>query len=516
MIVRPKHRALVLRTRNPERITSVIPTAKVVTYKGADLTVVPHKTQEMQVLRNLGYEPPAPVDYYYDWPGQFEPMAAQKDTVRFLTKYNRAYVLNGMGTGKSISTLWAFDHLRNEGLAKRMLVLAPLSTLQRTWSDEVFHHFPHLNVAVVHGTAHKRKLLLSNKETDVYVINHDGIKIRGMVDELIKRDDIDTIVLDELSQCGRNHGTNRWKALRKMTQDKPRLWGLTGTPIPNEPTDVWAQCRLITPETVPRYFNHFRMQTMKQVSTYKWVAKDDALDTVNQVMQPAIRFSREDCVDLPPVIHETREVGMTKDQEKLFNDMKARSYAAYQGGEITAVNAAVQIMRMVQIACGAAYDPEGKPVIIKPKSRIEETRQLIEDADSKVLVFVPFKSALKMVHDELSQHYTCAMIDGSVTKKARDEIIGSFQQAKDPRVLIAQPAAMSHGVTLTAASVVCWFAPITSAETYQQANARISRPGQKHSQLICHIEGTKLEHQLYQKLTTKTLTQDSLLDMFSS
>ena len=514
MLVRPKHRALVLKLQHPDRVLSVIPTAKTLTVQGQTLTAVPHKSEEVQVLRNLGFEPPAPVDYYYDWPGQFAPMSAQKDTVRFLTKHNRAYVLSDMGTGKSLSTLWAFDFLKREGLAKKLLVIAPLSTLQRTWADEVFKHFPHLRYTVLHGTKKQRQQLLSNQNMDVYIINHDGVKV--ITDELIERSDIDTVVLDELSQCARNHGTARWKALRKITKDKLRVWGLTGTPIPNEPTDAWAQCRLLTPEAVPAYFRHFQMQTMKQVSTYKWVARDDALETVNKVMQPAIRFSREECVDLPPVTHETREVALSKDQQSLFDEMKARSYAAYKGGEITAVNAAIQLMRMVQIACGAAYDPNGKPVIIKPKARIEETRQLIEDAHSKVIVFVPFKSALTMVTDELSKHYTCERIDGSVGKTERDRIIASFQNAKDPQVLVAQPAAMSHGLTLTAASVICWFSPITSAETYQQANARISRPGQKLNQLICHIQGTKLEEQLYDKLKTKTLTQDSLLEMFSA
>lgn len=514
MLVRPQHRALVLKLKNPERITSVIPTAKKLTVKGTTVTAVPHRSEEVQVLRNLGLEPPAPVDYYYDWPGQFSPMQAQKDTVRFLTKHNRAYVLSSMGTGKTIATLWAFDFLRQEGIASKLLVVGPLSTLQRTWADEVFKHFPHLRYCVLHGTKKQRKQLLSNTNNDVYIINHDGVKV--LKDDLIERTDIDTVVLDELSQCARNHGTDRWKALRKVTENRARVWGLTGTPIPNEPTDAWAQCRLLTPENVPNYFRHFQMQTMRQISTYKWVAKDDALETVLKAMQPAIRFAREDCVDLPPIMHETREVKLSKDQQALFDDMKAKSYAAYKGGEITAVNAAVQLMRMVQIACGAAYDPNHKPIIIKPKARIEETRQLIEDAHSKVIVFVPFKSALTMVTDELSKHFTVERIDGSVGKNERDRIIGSFQNAKNPQVLVAQPAAMSHGLTLTAASVVCWFAPITSAETYQQANARISRPGQKLNQLICHIQGTPLEQKLYDKLKTKTLTQDSLLEMFAA
>ena len=80
------------------------------------------------------------------------------------------------------------------------------------------------------------------------------------------------------------------------------------------------------------------------------------------------------------------------------------------------------------------------------------------------------------------------------------------------RLLVAQPAAMSHGLTLTAASTIVWFAPITSNEVYQQANARITRPGQKQTQFIVHIEGSPVEKRIYERLQTKQSMQGLLLD----
>lgn len=164
--------------------------------------------------------------------------------------------------------------------------------------------------------------------------------------------------------------------------------------------------------------------------------------------------------------------------------------------------------------CGAAYDADGNTVVIPPKARIQTLLDVIEEAASKVIVFVPFKSALRSLHAEISKHHTSEMVYGEVSKPDRDRILGSFQHGTDPKVLIAQPAAMSHGLTLTAASVIVWFAPITSAETYEQANARISRPGQKLNQLVVHIQGTALENKMFNRLRKKVAMQGMLLDMF--
>ncbi|NCC32426.1 MAG: DEAD/DEAH box helicase, partial [Chloroflexia bacterium] len=329
MIVNADRRELILNLQDPKRILDVVPGARQWDYQGHVLTVVPHRTPETKILTNLGFTPPHPVDHYYDWPSRFAPMEAQRATVRFLTTHNRAYCLNDLGTGKTLSALWAFDYLKKEGLANRMLVVAPLSTLERTWVDEVFKHFPHLTTAVLHASSKAARLARLEFPADIYVINHDGIKV--LLDQLMARVDIDTLCIDELSQVARNASTDRWKALHKLVQRRDRVWGMTGTPVPNEPTDAWAQCRLITPSTVPSYFSRWRLQTMQQLNQYKWVPKDDALQTVERAMQPAIRFRRDECVDLPPVMYETRQVELTAAQKQLYKDMQDTYYAQYKG-----------------------------------------------------------------------------------------------------------------------------------------------------------------------------------------
>jgi SNF2 family DNA or RNA helicase len=194
--------------------------------------------------------------------------------------------------------------------------------------------------------------------------------------------------------------------------------------------------------------------------------------------------------------------------------MMAQLFAEFQGGQITAVNEAVKTMKLVQICTGSIYGDDGTTVVIPPKARINALLDIIEEAPSKVIVFVPFKAALRALHAEVSKYHAAEMIYGEVSKNDRDRILGNFQKSDQPRVLIAQPAAMSHGLTLTAASVIVWFAPITSAETYEQANGRITRPGQIHNQLIMHIQGSRLEARMYERLRKKVALQGTLLDMF--
>jgi len=510
MLIKKEFKKIVLNLSDPNRVLTVIPTAKTLEYKGSTLVVVPHRDEETRILNNIGISAPMPIEYYYDWPG-FTPFDHQKVTSAFLTKHKRAFCLNDMGTGKTMSVLWAYDHLRRNGQAKKMLIASPLSTLEETWGNTIFRNFPHLTFAVLHGSRQKREKLLE-EDVDAYIINHDGVKILG--DLLANRDDIDVVVIDEIAQVGRNKGTDRWKALRKIVPHPNRwCWGLTGTPTPNAPTDVWAQCRLVLPDNVPTYFGAFQDQTMRKLGPYKWVARPNATEIVARAMSPSIRFERDECIDLPPVTYETRTVELTKQQKDAYKHMLTKLHAEVGGTEITAVNEAVKVMKLVQIACGAAYDNTGDTVFIPASERLRVTEEIIEEAGSKVIVFVPFTGALEAVADHLSKNHTVEKIQGSTPKSERDRIFREFQHTENPRVLVAQASAMSHGLTLTAASVIIWFAPVNSLETYEQACARITRPGQKLKQLIVNIEASPVEKAIYERLQSKGRMQGLLLNV---
>lgn len=513
MLIHTKKRVLVLKPRVPERILAVIPTAKQFEYKGAQLVAVPHKLDEVKVLRNMGIDAPSPILYYYEWPGQFKPFGAQKQTAAFLTHHNRSYVLSDMGTGKTQAILWAYDFMRMEKSARRMLVVGPLSTLERTWGDSIFDHFPHLTFQVLHGTR-ERRLRLLDQPADIYIVNHDGLKV--IHEALAKRADIDLVVVDEIAQAGRNARTDRWKVLNTVVNKQKIVracFGVTGTPTPNEPTDAWAQCRLITPETVPPYFNKFKDAVMRQVGPFRWVARDNALDVVHKAMQPAIRFSRKECIDLPPTVYTTRETRLTPEQDKAYKEMHSKLVAQMEAGEILAVNEAVKINKLLQICCGVAYGADGTEITIPVKPRLDLAVELIEESQSKTIVFVPFVSSTRVVAAHIrAAGYSVEVICGETSKHERDRIFAAFQRSKEPQVLVSIAAAMSHGLTLTSASTIIWYAPITSADIYDQANHRVIRPSQKLSTLIVNIEGSPVERKMYQRLRDKQSMQGILLD----
>ena len=519
MLVSTKHKKLVLNLRDPERVTTIVPTAKVFEYKGHTLTAIPHRTEETRVLRNIGLDAPAPIDFHYEWSGMYTPYRHQRITAGFATLNPRSFILNGMGSGKTAALLWAFDALRLEGTVRKALVICPLSTMERAWGDEIYRNFPHLSFGVMHGSRERRHKILA-EDFDVYIINHDGIKNPDTLALLAKKEGLDLIVVDELAEF-RNSKTDRWKALnaiingdkKKGWAPKTWAWGATGTPIPNSPTDAWAQIRLINPPKAPGYFTAFRDAVMRKVTSFKWVPRDDALEVISNMMQPAVRFAREDCIDLPPTTYATRHAPLSKEQEQMFNEMLRRLKTEFEGGNITAVNEAVKMSKLLQICCGVAYSGTGEEVVIPCEPRINLIREIIDEAAAKVIVFVPFTAALNAVAEKLREHYTVAVIHGGVPKGQRDTIFTNFQKSPDPHVLVADARAMSHGLTLTAANTTIWYGPAPSNNVYMQANERTPRPGQKLQTLIVHVEGTPVERRLYDRLQGKKSTQGALLEL---
>lgn len=510
-IVSTQQKALVLNPAVPEMLLNLLPMAKPFQFKGQTLYAVPHDVDVVRLLRNVGVQVPSPIANQYKWLGKYTPFKAQVETASFLTLNPRSFCLNDMGTGKTMSVLWAYDYLRAIGKRRRMLVVAPLSTLERTWGDAIFESFPHLSFAVLHGSKEKRLKLLAQQH-DVYIINHDGVEIIGPA--LKGRDDIDVIVLDEIAIL-RNSGTDRYKAVALVCAPLERIvWGLTGTPIPNEPTDAWAQIKLVDPTRVPKYFGRFRDMTMTKITQFKYVARTGALDIVKEHMQPAIRFSRADCVDLPPTTYQTRHIALTAGQKKVYDALRTQMKAEAAEGTMRAVNEADKLMKLVQVAAGAVYTTEGETVTLDNSSRVAEVREIIEQSEGKVIVFVPFIAALKGLREELAKTYATELVYGGTSKTERDLAFWRFSNlpAAESRVLVANAAAMSHGLTLTEANTIVWMAPHVSHEIFDQANHRIIRPGQKRNTLIVMLEGTEVERKIYARLQQRQTTQGLLLE----
>jgi len=458
----------------------------------------------------MGYDVPSPILTHYDWNGG-KPFLSQRSTAAMLSLEQRAFVLNGMGTGKTKAALWAFDYLRSNGVCGKMLVSAPLSTLTFTWAKEIFATVPHYKCAVLHGTRNKRLELLES-DADIYIINHDGHRV--ILNELIERKDINVLVIDELAVF-RNGMASRNKAMKRLTDRMDWVWGMTGSPIPTSPTDAWAQARLITPNRVPKYFGRFREELMLKNGPFKWIPKSDAVEKAFAALQPAVRFTLDDVVELPESIERYIDIAMGPKQEKIYRALMTQCYVAVQNHEITAANAGAVMMKLLQVSTGWVYSKHRDIVTLDNGARLQTLLDSIESTDRKVLVFAPFKHALAGISAALTfGGYEHAVIDGDTPATKRAETFNLFQNTDKYRVLLAHPQCLAHGITLTAADTVIWFAPVMSLEIYDQANHRIRRVGQTHKQLILHLQSTPVEKKIYKMLQNKQKVQDKLLKLF--
>src|SRR5210317_1101958 len=277
------NKALLLRLRNPQKVTTVIPESQELP---DNKVVVKWGIDEAHVLKNLNIKVPSPIEGKYKWTGRYTPFDHQKTTSSFLTLNKRAFCFNEQGTGKTASAIWASDYLMNVGRVRRALIICPLSIMDSAWRNDLFTFAMHRTVAVAYGSAKKRREIIEGG-AEYVVINYDGVEI---VEDAVANGGFDLIIVDEATHY-KNVQTKRWKCLNRLVGPNTWLWMMTGTPAAQSPLDAYGLAKLVNPTSVPRFFSSFRDQVMFKITNFKWIPKDTATDTVHRALQPAIRFT---------------------------------------------------------------------------------------------------------------------------------------------------------------------------------------------------------------------------------
>lgn len=499
---------LLLQLRDPTKVTSQIPKSQDI---GNNQVLVNWGLDEARALRQLNIRNvPSPILGQYKWPGMYKPFEHQKTTASFLTLNTKALCLNEQGTGKTGSVIWAADYLMNIGQIKRVLVICPLSIMDSAWRSDLFKFAMHRTVDIAYGSADKRKAII-NGDAEFVIINYDGVET---VEQEIDRGGFDLIVVDE-ANAYKNTSTKRWKCLNRLVDSRTWLWMLTGTPAAQSPTDAYGLAKLVNPNGVPRFASSFKEMVLLKVSQFRWIPKPEATQIVVRVLQPAIRFSKEDCLDLPEMTYVRRQVELTAQQKKYYKLLKDKLIVQAGGEQITAVNAAVAMSKLLQVACGAVYTDDGEIIEFDIKHRYNVLKEVIGESSQKVLVFVPFKSVINLISEKLTADgVTNEIIRGDVPVSQRTDIFRRFQETPEPKVLIIQPQSAAHGVTLTAANTVVWWGPTASLETYAQANARVHRAGQRHPSTVVQLAGAPVEHHVYKLLDNKIDVHAKIIDLY--
>jgi SNF2 family DNA or RNA helicase len=502
-----ENKALMLRLRNPNKVTAVIPKSKALSN---NRVIVNWGVEEAKVLRNLNIKAPSPIEGRYDWPGSYKPFKHQIETASFFTMNQRSYCFSEMGSGKTASAIWASDYLLKSKIINRVLIICPLSIMDAAWRNDLFTVAMHRTVDIAYGSAEKRRKIIQGN-AEYIIINFDGIEI---VSDEIANGGFDLIIVDE-ANAYKNPQTKRWKVLNSLVKPHTWLWMMTGTPAAQSPVDAFGLAKMMNPNSVPRYMGSFKDMVMSKVTQFKWVAKPDAMETVHRVLQPAIRFTKDECLDLPPMTYVKRDVELTPQQKKYYTQLKKKMRMLAAGEEISAANAAIIMNKLLQISGGAVYSDNNETVEFDISNRYKVLKETIEESSKKVLVFAPFKHTIDLLLGKLrSDNITCEMIRGDVTPAKRTEIFARFQEKADPQVLVIQPQAAAHGVTLTAANTVVWWGPTSSLEIYHQANARVHRSGQTHPCTIVQLQGSDVERHVYKLLDNRIDVHSKIVDLY--
>tara|TARA_B100000424_G_C22878134_1_gene467503 strand:+ start:70 stop:957 length:888 start_codon:yes stop_codon:yes gene_type:complete len=292
---------------------------------------------------------------------------------------------------------------------------------------------------------------------------------------------------------------------------------LTGTPASQSPVDAFGLAKLVNPENTPRFAGRWREMVMRKVSQFTFVPRPEAKRLVHTVLQPAIRYTKEECLDLPDITYVTREVPLTPQQNKYYRLMKKKLIVNAAGEDITMVNAATAMNKLLQLSGGAVYSDEGETISFNVKPRMAVLQEIIDESSHKVIVFVPFRHAINLMEEELkNNNVNCEVINGSVSANKRTDIFKRFQETDNPKVLIIQPQSASHGVTLHRADTIVYWSPVMSVETYLQCNARAHRAGQRNPVTVIHLQGSAVERKIYKMLQNKVDIHSNIINLYKS
>lgn len=444
---------------------------------------------------------------------KFCPHDYQKRAGEWILDHPRSLLFLGMGMGKSVITLTAIERLRCYGEAERVLVIAPKTVAESTWSDEAgkWDHLD-LRVSLIAGTPAQRRRALA-ADADVYVTGRDTTA--WLVEEAGKTPPFDMLVIDELTSF-KNPRSVRFKALRRWLPHIPRIVGLTGTPAPNGLLDLWGQVYCVDGgERLGRFVTHYRARWFDTFErnnipirvTPRPGAMEEIMDRLSDI---ALSMRSEDWLDLPPALIEDVSVRLPAgDMERYRRFERDSVMEAMAGGDtITAANAAALVNKLSQYSDGALYDDTGTVREIH-SAKLDALEEIMESAGGPVLCFYQFRHDRDRIEARFPK-LRVRRYEGA--SDLRDWNAGRID------LLLAHPASTAYGLNMQqGGSVIVWFSTGWNLELYEQANARLHRQGQRERVRIFNLIGQgTVDERMLQALRGKTATQAAVLSRLAA
>ncbi len=428
-----------------------------------------------------------------------KPYAHQLDALEASwDKENFAYFME-MGTGKSKVLLDNAAILYDKGHINGLLLIAPKGVYKNWYDSEIPTHLPdHIEKKVIlWKTSDKSKKQMSllntlfETGTDLHILIMNvesfskgaGLQFAQKFLSCHKA----MIAIDE-STTIKTPTSNRTKSILKLRQDAKYRRILTGSPVTKSPLDLFSQCLFLDPWLL----NHQSYYTFKaryavtkkievQGRRIEIVVGYRNLPELSEKIKPfSKRILKEDCLDLPAKSFIKHTVELTKEQNKVYEQMKKEAIAFLDGKMQSTATVMTQLMRLHQITCGHFTADDGT-IKDLPCSRLTELMSILENVEGKTIIWSHYTHDVKRIIEKIKEVYGDeSVVDyfGETDQENRSKNIKRFQTDDKCRFFVGTTHTGGYGITLTAGSTMIYFSNGYDLEKRQQSEARIDRIGQ--------------------------------------
>ncbi len=446
----------------------------------------------------------------------------QRGLVDYILKNRRCGLYLPMGRGKTLIALSAVRKLMYSRDAGRVLIVAPKRVAKNVWLQEMAA-WEHL-----HGMRLESGLIMRSVPERLEAL--DKIK-QGINVSVISRDAIawlskqqidvpfDTIIVDE-TQSFKGYSSARFKGLAKLTDRASNVILLSGTPMPQDAEDLWAQMYLIEKgHRLGKNITAFRRRYCQKLvfeTHADYVLLEEHRDEVYRLVGE-VTVSMDPPTNMPPIYHKKVGFRLYPDAAKIYAQAERSGAVDLPGHKkFVARTAASKHALLRQIASGAYY-PRGIPgdgsktAIPVHWSKVVAFKRLLRSEEYRpalvVYNYVFERDAIRTALQETTYNSNYAEIDddGAINAWNRGEL----------DYLIVHPDSAGEGLNLQSGGhTIIWYGLTEKMGSYHQLNARLHRPGQKNPVLVLHLiaHGTVEEKKVMPKIIKKTKAQQQFMN----
>lgn len=404
-----------------------------------------------------------------------------------------AALIMDMGTGKTLTSIAILGRAYLNKKIEKVLVVCPASVVP-VWEKEITEYADYnTTITTLAGNMAKRKSnlkqLVLGKGLKIAVINYEATW--RMIEDL-KAWKPDFIICDE-SQRIKTHNAAQSKAMHALGDSTKYKMILTGTPVQNNPLDIYSQYRFVDKSIFGTSYYSFRTRYArmggfqgKQIMGF--INQDELIRKAHSI---AFRITKEEALDLPEQICSMRYCELEPQARKVYDSIKKKNFMELENGEITTTNVLTRLLRLSQITGGFVNDDDGETQFVS-EAKLKALDEIIEDVvidnGKKLVIFARFINEITAIRKLIeNKKIKYSWIAGAVKMNERGSMVKEFQENPEIKIFIAQIQTAGLGITLTAADTSVFYSLDFNFANYSQALARLHRIGQKNNVNHIHL-----------------------------